>query len=117
MPIRVCDIKEGDEHWQVIDLPDRLDRRDLRPVLGGLSASTLMASWGVRLREVPGDYWNLDDQTAVIACPCGESPMALALAPLTECSCGRFFFFDASNVWVLGSPTPPEPENETPVVN
>jgi hypothetical protein len=114
--ITVAEVRE-DGGWQRIDLPDRLNRKDLKRILTGVPGADIVAQWGVRIREVPGDYWSLDDQTAVIACPCGETPAALALSALTECACGRFFFFDGSNVWALGAPADAAAQEEPPVVN
>jgi hypothetical protein len=44
---------------------------------------------------VPPDFWNLDDNAAVIACPCGEQPV-VPFARFHICSgedCGRVFLF------------------------
>jgi hypothetical protein len=89
-----------------VKVRDRLGRRDPYRLLVGLPGIRHVASWGVRIREVPAAYWSLDGTTAVIACMCGQTPGAVALESLTECDCGRYFFFDGEIVWALGAPDP-----------
>lgn len=62
-------------------------------------------------REVPSEYWSLDTvdsfpralPVAVISCPCGETPEAVAGVAQT-CDCGRAFLFSGQAVKVAFSP-------------
>lgn len=58
---------------------------------------------------VPAEYWALEEhahpnygwahKTAVVSCPCGESPACNLGMPLT-CACDRVFLFDGQTVKV-----------------
>lgn len=53
-------------------------------------------------KEVPGSFWMLDGDEAVISCPCGHTPY-VPFNVLVECDgpdCGRCFFFDGNRVRV-----------------
>lgn len=59
-------------------------------------------------REVPDDFFTLDtldDGTpvAVIACPCGETPMPVS-GGMAECECERFYLNLGSRIKVANSP-------------
>jgi hypothetical protein len=111
--ITVSEIKE-EGGLQRIDLKDRLDRKSQpERVMLGLRSMNLIGGWGVGIRLVPPDFWTLDGQNAIVACPCGETPAPLALGPMIECGCGRFFFFEGSDVWSFGSPGHAEKVIET----
>lgn len=92
-------------------MTDRLDRPQGH-FMGAATYAPLLAQWGVRVRRVPSPFWSLDGTAAVVACPCGASPVVEALAPLHECTCGRFFFFDGSNTWAYNTPLPVESVEE-----
>lgn len=90
---------------------DRLGRKQLSKPWAGLAGVLSMIDWGVGITNVPGEYWALEDVTAVVACPCGEAPEAIVLETPVECACGRAFFFDGADVWVLGKPKTEQPED------
>lgn len=55
-------------------------------------------------KQVPPEFWHLDnDETAVVACPCGTEPH-VAIQTLETCECGRVFVFDGDQVRAI----PPE---------
>lgn len=70
-------------------------------------------------KRVPDEYWSQDVRdafpaplpTAVISCPCGATPEAVAGKPVV-CECERAFVFDGRSVRVAFSP---EPNRPTPV--
>lgn len=69
----------------------------------------MAAKWGVRLDLVPGEFWQSEPTAegypaVVVSCPCGESPLVEALAPLRICPCERAFLFDGKELWVFNSP-------------
>jgi hypothetical protein len=99
--LRVADLDESAA--ATMSLNDRLGRRQGKR-LGALGFAVFAAKVGVRLRCVPGDYWSLDGTAAIIACPCGATPVVEALAGMVDCACGRYFIFDSVDVWALGSP-------------
>jgi hypothetical protein len=111
-PITVHELTE--EGLKTLDLPpDRLGRKDPRILMSGLPGVAMMASWGVRVRKVPAAFWSLDGNAAVVSCPCGGSPQPVALEPVVDCECGRFFFFDGQDVWAFATPsTESDPEEE-----
>jgi hypothetical protein len=76
--------------------PKRLDLRVMFRVPGLLAQYT---------RRVPPEFWTIDDQTAVISCPCGRSPEVPEYG-FGHCGCGRFFIYDGRTVRAR----PPEPE-------
>lgn len=46
-------------------------------------------------KSIPGEFWQVDDEEAIVACPCGEEPH-VALGGLRFCAgedCHRVFFF------------------------
>ena len=92
-------------------LPDPRDRLG-RKALHRLSPFTLLgvaATAGVRSRVVPPEYWraasdaNTGEPQALIDCPCGHAT-AVPLAVLTDCECGRTFFYGGPQVLVYGGP-------------
>lgn len=111
-PLRVHELTE--QGLMAIPGIDRLGRRDLRRVMTGVAGFSHMASWGVRVRRVPGPYWGLDGVRAIVACPCGETPAVVALEPAVGCVCGRHFFFDGSDVWAMATPSSGEPAVSEP---
>lgn len=61
---------------------------------------------GVFDREVPAEFWSLDGVTAVVSCPCGETPLVPVAVP-RSCEgedCGRAFLFTGRVVRVAFSP-------------
>lgn len=66
-------------------------------------------------RKVPASFWSLDDDSAVVACPCGGSP-AIGPSRLTGCepNCPRYYLFTGDVVWVAGSPVSEPTVEEAP---
>jgi hypothetical protein len=54
-------------------------------------------------RQVPAEFWNLDRHAAIVACPCGQEPIAEAGVPQT-CECGRAYLYTGESVRVAFSP-------------
>lgn len=118
-------VRMGDVRPEILEsLPgfDLLGRTQPRG-MGGLTYANLCAEVGVGFKQVPGDFWTLTTTAdgfplAEVACQCGETPSPEPLAPMVECACHRWFFFDGENVWAFNS-TPNGPvvsdDNETPV--
>lgn len=51
-------------------------------------------------KSIPGEFWQVDEEEAVIACPCGEEPH-VALGNYHFCTgedCNRIFFFMGRDV-------------------
>jgi hypothetical protein len=63
--------------------------------------------------EIPGEFWNEDDGQAVVACPCGGTPI-VPFNAIRACECERFFAFTGRTVRVANSPKGRE---ETAVVD
>lgn len=77
-------------------------------------------------RKIPPEFWSLDGESAVVACPCGEEPV-IELGVATFCGgsdwidedrdrdderdgCGRAYLYDGQAVRVAFSPAkPPTP--------
>lgn len=115
--VRLADVRP--KYADSLPMGDKLGRKQPH-TMGGLTYATYLAQVGIVPRKVPGDFWSLtitDDgyPAAEVACPCGGTPLAEALAPITGCeSCERAFFFDGDNVWAFNSPTravEPDPED------
>lgn len=51
-------------------------------------------------KQVPPEFWQLDGDEAIIACPCEHDPH-VGLQQLATCECGRMFVFDGDQVRVL----------------
>lgn len=51
-------------------------------------------------KQVPSEFWQLDGDAAIIACPCEADPNVPVQQPVT-CECGRMFVFDGDQVRVL----------------
>lgn len=56
-------------------------------------------------KRVPGEFWQLDGDEAVVACPCGVEPR-IRIDGVLACTCGRLFVFDGDDV----AARLPEPE-------
>lgn len=56
-------------------------------------------------KRVPGEFWQLDADEAIVACPCGVEPR-IRIDGVVECDCARLFAFDGDQVHAR----PPEPE-------
>lgn len=73
--------------------------------------------WALRAfqAEVPGEWFALDGDVAVIACPCKvDPPPAARFNVVTRCAgegCGRWFFFNGSRVLVAKEPDDYVPED------
>lgn len=52
---------------------------------------------------VPGEFWTVDSETAVVACPCGETPN-VPFNSIRDCGCERIFAFTGREVRVANSP-------------
>jgi hypothetical protein len=93
--------------------PKRLSFLTFAKVVPGLAS--------VFSRKIPPEFWSLDGNAAVIACPCGEEPVAI-LGVATFCGgtdwidedrerdderdgCGRAYLYDGQVVRVAFSPT------------
>lgn len=48
-------------------------------------------------KRVPGEFWQLEVDEAVVACPCGVEPR-VRLDGVVACECGRLFVFDGDEV-------------------
>jgi hypothetical protein len=60
------------------------------------------------IHVIPGEFWSEDVNDdgyaeAVIACPCHRTPR-VEIGRLSECECGRFFYYVGSEVMVGNSP-------------
>ncbi len=92
-------------------------------VMTPLRWAAWLAGVGVQPRLVPSEYWAQDATetgevsidangreevvvapVAVVACPCGEQPAAVALAMPVTCACERVFFFDGEHVYCFNTP-------------
>lgn len=56
-------------------------------------------------KPVPPEFWQLEVDEAVIACPCGVEPH-VRIQTISTCECGRMFVFDGDEVRAR----PPETE-------
>lgn len=73
-------------------------------------------------REVPAEYWSQDTResfpvnlpVAVISCPCGETPEAVAGVAVT-CGCERAFLYTGQIVKVAFSPATDSSNRSTQV--
>lgn len=67
-------------------------------------------------REVPPEFYVMDGDSVVVACPCKtEQPPSVPFNVATRCEgegCGRWFFFDGDRVRVAR-----EPDLQTQVVD
>ena len=61
---------------------------------------------------VPPEFWQLDGEQAVIACPCGAEPR-IRPDGLTGCGCGRLFAFDGRQIRSrLGEPVEEDDQHD-----
>lgn len=63
---------------------------------------------GIPFDVIPAEYWLLTTDregysVAVIACPCGDTPVVDA-GGIEQCPCERAYFFTGDDVSVLNSP-------------
>lgn len=73
--------------------------------------ATLMRSipgWADQWRRIPDEFWaeSVTDERysiATVACPCGHEP-AIEAGQMSDCECGRYYFFTGSGVLVANSP-------------
>lgn len=54
-------------------------------------------------KKIPSEFWTLDDQTAIVSCPCGETPESEVGVP-SSCSCDRIYLYDGEAVRVTYAP-------------
>lgn len=54
-------------------------------------------------RTVPPEFVARTGDGDMVACPCGETPLANT-GRLIECGCGRWFLSDGRQIWVALSP-------------
>jgi hypothetical protein len=72
--------------------PRRLDLGMMCRAVPGLAAQIVENS-----KPVPGEFWQLDGDEAIIACPC-KLDACVAAQELQTCECGRMFAFDGDQV-------------------
>jgi hypothetical protein len=64
-------------------------------------------------REVPGEFWALDDDNAMVSCPCGETP-CVPFESVAMCECERGYLYDGQAVKVAFSPKDQPKEEPVP---
>lgn len=75
----------------------------------GFAFTGFMFGRGLRHRIVPRDHWEYGEGLTVgavaeLRCQCGALQVVrLGVSP-QSCTCGRWFFFDGTDVWALLSP-------------
>lgn len=94
-------------------------------VLSGIGWANWLGEHGVTPRVVPSEFWALDvrdtgatridrisgkdeavvERVVVIACPCGQQPLAVERVAPMPCGCERSFFFDGENVYAFNTPS------------
>ncbi len=99
---------------------DSLGRKEPRRA-GGLIELMRGMPWlmGAFDKEVPSEFFQVDGDSAVVACPCKtEDPPVVPFNVATRCDgdgCGRWFFFDSNRVRVAREPA--ETDLQTSVVD
>lgn len=85
------------------------DRDDGEPHrLTGFSFMGVYLQGGLNPREVPQEFWDFAEANgatvAAVRCPCGVADDVPLGEHPTKCDCGRWYFFDGTDVLSLVPP-------------
>lgn len=97
------------QQWKEANDPveDFLGRKNLHSFGLATWIKALVLPLGIPFNVIPGEFWSLDTDaegftTAVVACPCGESPSVNAGTWVT-CACERAYAYTGTEVYVINS--------------
>lgn len=97
------------QQWKEANLPmvDTFGRVQLHSLGLATWVKAMVMPLGIPFEKIPGEFWTLDTDedgftTAVVACPCQETPTTNA-GTWTTCACERAYAFTGTEVYVINS--------------